>query len=226
MNKIKTMLTLQQELNDNTNGKGWESGLSKNNKIIDWRRCIYLEAAEFIESYPWKHWKNIDAKPDYENIKIEAVDIWHFVMSEALRVYAIERKGSIEELASAISSQRAFEEFKTGKKAKLESHYDEIALVEEFVKSLFCDEPIESLVAKFFTVASVAGLDLDELYQLYIGKNILNAFRQDHGYKDGSYIKIWGDVEDNVVMQEILADNKDITPKELYDKLELSYNQL
>ena len=226
MNKIKTMLTLQQELNDNTNGKGWESGLTKNNKIIDWRRCIYLEAAELIESYPWKHWKNIDAKPDYENIKIEAVDIWHFVMSEALRVYAIERKGSIEELASAISSQRAFEEFKTGKKAKPESHYDEIALVEEFVKSLFCDEPIESLVAKFFTVASVAGLDLDELYQLYIGKNILNAFRQDHGYKDGSYIKIWGDVEDNVVMQEILANNKDITPEELYDKLELSYNQL
>ena len=92
MKKLETMLVLQQQLNDNTNGTGWEKGLTKNGKQIDWRRCIYLEAAELVESYPWKHWKNIDASPDYENIKIEAVDIWHFVMSEALRLYTAEEK--------------------------------------------------------------------------------------------------------------------------------------
>ncbi|HFS82753.1 MAG TPA: dUTPase, partial [Epsilonproteobacteria bacterium] len=49
MNKISQMLTLQQELNDATNGKGWEKGITKNGKLIDWKRCIYLECAELIE---------------------------------------------------------------------------------------------------------------------------------------------------------------------------------
>jgi hypothetical protein len=108
MEKIKAMLTLQQQLNDATNGQGWEKGHTQHGKSIDWRRCIYLEAAELIESYPWKHWKNIDASPDYENIKIEAVDIWHFVMSEALRLYKVEEKGSIEDLAMAIRQEEGY----------------------------------------------------------------------------------------------------------------------
>ncbi|MFT7292895.1 MAG: hypothetical protein ACI87Q_000741, partial [Pseudohongiellaceae bacterium] len=32
-----------------------------------------------------------------------------------------------------------------------------------------------------------------------------NFFRQDHGYKDGSYIKIWQGQEDNVHLVDILA---------------------
>ena len=40
--------------------------------------------------------------------------------------------------------------------------------------------------------------------KLYIGKNCLNQFRQDNGYKEGHYIKVWNGKEDNVVMVEIL----------------------
>ncbi|MCK5855130.1 MAG: dUTP diphosphatase, partial [Sulfurovaceae bacterium] len=58
MSQILQMLSLQQQLNDATNGENWEEGVTKNGKKIDWRRCIYLEAAELVESYPWKHWKN------------------------------------------------------------------------------------------------------------------------------------------------------------------------
>ena len=67
------------------------------------------------------------------------------------------------------------------------------------------------------------GLGFDELYSLYIGKNILNIFRQDHGYKDGTYIKVWNGKEDNVVMQEILANNSNIGVDELYKELEKRY---
>jgi len=217
------MLTLQQELNDATNGKGWEEGLTKNGKQINWRRCIYLEAAELIESYPWKHWKNIDAKPDYENIRIEAVDIWHFVMSEALRLYQIKEQGSIEDLAIAITQEEGYRNFVEDKKETYDNLYAEIAVIEDFVKSLFCSEPIEVLVSKFFGVAQLSGLDLEKLYLLYIGKNILNTFRQDHGYKEGSYIKLWGGREDNIVMQEILENTPDISPEILYTKLQKAY---
>jgi dimeric dUTPase (all-alpha-NTP-PPase superfamily) len=224
MNKILQMLKLQQELNDATNGLNWEEGITKNRKIIDWRRCIYLEAAELIESYPWKHWKNIDASPDYANIKIEIVDIWHFIMSEALRIYKVDNRGSIEDIAKAVSTMEGFETFTKEEKSEKLDNYEEIALVEDMIRLLFCDKDnIDALVISFLTISSKLNLKLPELYNLYIGKNILNKFRQEHGYKEGSYIKVWSGEEDNVVMQNILADRDNITPHALYQALEEAY---
>ena len=217
------MLELQQELNDATNGLNWEDGTTKNGKKIDWRRCIYLEAAELVESYPWKHWKNIDASPDYANIKIEIVDIWHFVMSEALRLYKIENLGSISDIAITVTKMQGFNEFLNAEQGKQLDVYEEISLVEDMIKILFCESDINSLLISFLTMASKLNLKLPELYELYIGKNILNKFRQNHGYKEGSYIKEWNGKEDNVIMQAILASKSDITPEALYVALELKY---
>jgi len=223
MNRIVQMLELQQTLNDETNGLNWEGGVTKNGKKIDWRRCIYLEAAELVESYPWKHWKNIDASPDYDNIKIEIVDIWHFVMSEALRLYKVENLGSIEAIATMVANMNEFENFKASQKSKQLDPYAEIELVEEMIKTLFCNSDINQLMIAFLTMSSKLNLKLPELYELYIGKNILNKFRQNHGYKEGSYMKIWNEREDNVVMQEILTKQSNITPEALYEALEEAY---
>ncbi len=223
MNKILQMLKLQQELNDATNGLNWENGITKNRKIIDWRRCIYLECAELIDSYPWKHWKNIDANPDYDNIKIEIVDIWHFVMSEALRIYKINHLGTIENIASMVTNMSEFENFSQDENSKVLDIYKQMELVEDVIKTAFCKNDINALVISFLTMSSKLNLKLPELYNLYIGKNILNKFRQEHGYKDGTYIKIWNGKEDNVVMQNILNSNSSITPNELYRELEENY---
>lgn len=217
------MLTLQQELNDATNGKGWEKGITKNGKLIDWKRCIYLECAELIESYPWKHWKNIDAQPDYDNIKIEAVDIWHFVMSQMLQEYRIEQKGSIDTLTSIIESLPNYQAFTQESDAGQRDSYKQITVVEALIRVLFCQESSEALMIAFIEVAIQSGLTLDTLYRLYIGKNILNRFRQDHGYKEGSYIKIWNGEEDNVVMQRFLEEHPDTSPDALYRALEAGY---
>ena len=223
MNKILQMLKLQQELNDATNGLNWEEGSTKNGKKIDWRRCIYLEAAELVESYPWKHWKNIDAEPDYANIQIEIVDIWHFIMSEALRLYKIENRGSLKDIAMAVSKMEGFEAFTNSNKSDDLDNYEQIALVENMIKVLFCNDNIDTLVISFLTMSSKLNLKLPELYELYIGKNILNKFRQDHGYKEGSYIKTWNGEEDNVVMQRLLKEKSDISPEDLYNALEDTY---
>ena len=223
MNKILQMLELQQELNDATNGLNWEEGITKNGKKIDWRRCIYLEAAELVDSYPWKHWKNIDANPDYENIKIEIVDIWHFVMSEALRIYKIDNLGSIEDISTMVSQMEGFKDFQKDEKSELLDSYSEIALVEEMIRILFCNKDINTLIVSFLTMSSKLNLKLPELYKLYIGKNILNKFRQNNGYKEGSYIKVWNGKEDNVVMQNILKEKEDITPDALYEALKSAY---
>jgi len=219
------MLKLQQTLNDETNGKGWEHGLTHQGKRIDWRRCIWLEAAELVESYPWKHWKNISADPDYDNIRIEAVDIWHFVMSEALRLNTLEGN-SIEALAERISLTPEFEAFSENRGEKPEDIYSQIETVESFVRALFSNVSIRELCARFFDVARLGNLDLDSLYRLYIGKNILNRFRQDHGYKEGNYLKEWKGREDNAVMQEILDKHTAIKPDELYRHLDEIYSDV
>ena len=217
------MLTLQQQLNDTTNGEGWEKGVTKNGKLIDWKRCSYLECAELIESYPWKHWKNIDAEPDYDNIKIEAVDIWHFIMSQMLQDYKIDGKGGIQILTTAIESLPNYQTFTQENTPTQQNYYEQIAIVEELMRILFCDKSPEALMEAFINVAIQSGLNLDALYQLYIGKNILNQFRQDHGYKEGTYIKIWDKKEDNVVMQSILEESSETSPEELYEALANAY---
>lgn len=70
------------------------------------------------------------------------------------------------------------------------------------------------------------GVNLQTLYTLYIGKNILNSFRQDHGYKEGTYIKTWNGKEDNVVMQDIMAKNPQYGASELYEGLKEVYTTL
>ncbi len=139
MDKILQMLLLQQQLNDATNGSGWENGVTKNGKLIDWKRCAYLECAELIESYPWKHWKNIDAEPDYANIKIEAVDIWHFIMSQGLQEYKIDDLGSIEKLANDITILPNFSAFLQDIVPTDKDYYAQIQTVETLMKTIFCE---------------------------------------------------------------------------------------
>ncbi|WP_295420607.1 dUTP diphosphatase [Sulfurovum sp.] len=223
MDKILQMLKLQQKLNDATNGEGWEKGITKNGKLIDWKRCTYLECAELIESYPWKHWKNIEAQPDHENIKIEAVDIWHFIMSQGLEDYKIQNLGTIEDLATHIGNLSNFQSFNKEVTPTTKNNYEQIEVVETLMRTLFCGGSTEKLMEAFIDVAMQSGLNLDSLYKLYVGKNILNQFRQDHGYKEGTYIKIWYGQEDNVTMQKVLEEHPDISPEELYKALEAAY---
>ena len=54
MNYIEQMFDLQRQLNDHTNGVMWVDGITKENRKISWYRCIYMEAAEAIDSFNWK----------------------------------------------------------------------------------------------------------------------------------------------------------------------------
>ena len=69
-------------------------------------------------------------------------------------------------------------------------------------------------------------MDIDDLYKRYVVKNQLNQFRQDHGYKNGTYIKIWGDVEDNIIAFKIMDDQPEISPEDLYQELESKYKKI
>ena len=209
IDKMKEMFNLQKRLNEETNGLDWKTGATNKGRDIDWMLCIVQESSELINSFNWKHWKNIEAKHDFENAKVELVDIWHFMMSEIIASFDDLEDEFFEQLAndfylvdsdicdsSSLDAKRAIESAKLLMSGALNYEFDNVF-----------DGFFNCMIALQFTT--------DELYALYIGKNALNKFRQDHGYKEGTYIKEWNGEEDNVVMMDILKSNTDITFNEL-----------
>ena len=71
-------------------------------------------------------------------------------------------------------------------------------------------------------------MDFASLYTGYVGKNVLNFFRQDHGYKDGTYHKLWGNKEDNEHLVDIVA-TLDVTAasfsEDLYERMQVVYTE-
>lgn len=224
MDKLLLMFQLQAELNESTNGPDWTSGITKNKKIINWRRCIYMECAEMIDSFSWKHWKNIDQETDWDNLQIEVVDVWHFIISLAIENYTQTLRGTVDTLALNIAQLKSFEQTNTAE-VTFATQELIIAKVEELMRIALekGDLELETLFENFFDLVLMSGLNLETLYRLYVGKNILNQFRQDNGYKDGSYIKVWDGQEDNVVMKRIWEENSDIKPDMLYRELTKAY---
>ena len=154
----------------------------------EWYRAIWIECAELMDHYGgWKWWKS--SQKDVEQAMLEIVDIWHFGLSmriSADKNYAPASAQIVGEWLAAETSNG-------------------------FLKDV---ERLASfaLHEKGFLVAIVPALlnefdrGFDDLYRAYVGKNVLNFFRQDHGYRDGSYIKSWSGREDNEHLVELLAE--------------------
>ena len=216
MNQIEQMFNLQKQLNDDTNGEIWLTGVTRENRKISWYQCTYMEVAEAIDSFNWKHWKNIDNEPDWTNIRVELVDIWHFIMSESIRInddkYAnkflgLQPKGDFD-VNVLVNSLESMLSLSITSSIKPEANN------------------IREITDIFFTIISHLDINIEDLYKRYVVKNQLNTFRQKNGYKDGSYIKLWNGVEDNVIAFKLMDKNPTITPIELYKKLDFEYSQL
>ena len=213
--KIREIFELQNKLNVDTNGKNWVNGVTKENRNILWKRCMYMEACEAIDSFPaWKHWKDIHSKPDFNNLYIEVVDILHFLASDI-----IETKGSVEDAIEKF----VFAYENKPKRNTVASNDEIINLLEELAKSAICGKtPTYEFLA---VVDAIPNFDLNDAYLLYIGKNCLNQVRQDNGYKEGTYKKLWDGKEDNVYMQRYTTENPNTTYQELYDYLTSEYKK-
>ncbi|MBX2857435.1 MAG: dUTP diphosphatase [Cellvibrionaceae bacterium] len=199
-NEIITMLELQQEMNAKVHPQWREQG-------FQWHRAIWVECAELLEHYGWKWWKKQNA--DRNQVNLELVDIWHFGISELLQ-----SSNSHEAICELI--QKGFED--TVPQADFRE------AVEQFVADTLNRKTF--YVASFASVMAAADLSFDELYRQYLGKNVLNLFRQNHGYKDGSYQKIWQGKEDNehlVEAVEQLGLNAPDARNMLYRELQRRY---
>lgn len=154
----------------------------------EWYRAIWVECAELMDHYGWKWWKK--QHPDMEQVKLEIIDIWHFGLSFLL---SQPQTGDLAGLSQQIAGELAH----GGKPGDFRS------ALESFTEWTLVNRGFS--VREFASLMAAAGIRFDELYTGYIGKNVLNFFRQDHGYKEGTYIKVWDGREDNEHLVEICA---------------------
>jgi len=174
--QITTMMEMQDAMNSKVN-PDWK------NAGNDWCRAIWIECAEMADHYGWKWWKK--QTPDTAQVHMELVDIFHFGLSKLI----LDRESAGNIFVRLV-------DFKS-------TSYSFLERVEHFVANV--------LDGKVFPVRQFAGLmsgvdmTFDDLYRQYVGKNVLNFFRQDHGYKTGEYRKHFSDGrEDNEHLVEIL----------------------
>lgn len=176
--KNKEMLLKMIEMQNELNCMVDADWIEKNR---EWYRAIWIECAEAMEHLGYKWWKK--QNPDMDKVKMELVDIWHFILS-----WVIQDGGC--DLVEAMNDPL--------KSATL------ISSIEAIARSSSA-KYIEDTVFNFSSALVGAEMSIADLYAMYAGKYVLNAFRQDNGYKDGSYRKTWRDGrEDNEHLIELL----------------------
>lgn len=162
-------------------------------------RAVAIEGAEAIEHHGWKWWKK--QVKDLPQLQMEIIDIWHFILSEML----LRREGSLDTSLSWLMAELD----DCGPEACI--HFDDrdyrlsdldLLAKLELLIALSAVRRIE--IALFASIMDDCDMDWTELYRQYVGKNVLNLFRQDYGYQAGTYEKRWQGREDNEHLVEII----------------------
>ncbi len=221
--EILDMFQLQEDLNKKIN-PNWREERTKE----DFIRATWIECAELVDSLPWKWWKK--QEPDMENVQIEVVDIWHFVMSYILLDY--------KDIGEVIDSEEVNyflkginEDFHNiDISGEYINHY--LGETDKYKKIIFLGERVAEGFLKnnsiegtfFFGLLVKNTISFKNLYLLYIGKNVLNHIRQEMGYNEGTYKKSIEGMEDNQYLFKIVQEvnNKE----ELENKIREAFKKL
>lgn len=200
------MLQLQDAMNAKVNSAWRQQGYA-------WHRAIWVECAELMDHFGWKWWKK--QSPDLDQVVLELIDIWHFGLSLYL-LTADADEASYAALAETIEA-----EYVTVMAAQPEKFRE---YLEDFTETTLRTK--QFCIPEFCRLLQAVNLDFDQLFSNYVGKNVLNLFRQDHGYKDGAYFKLWAGREDNEHLIEALAEidpSREDFADALYKNLESRY---
>jgi len=201
--QLAVMLDLQQTMNAKVTAD-WAT------RNFQWYRAIWVECAEMLDHYGWKWWKK--QTPDIEQVQLELVDIWHFGLS-LLLLRDTDRDALLDQMIGELTTP--------------------VVTASEFPQELEAFA-LTTLASKDFDIQAFnrlmvsIGLSFDELHTRYVGKNILNLFRQDNGYQTGEYVKQWSGREDNEHLVEVVATLDPSSPgfkDTLYLALETRYRE-
>jgi len=203
-NKLEVMLQLQDTMNSKVHPQWREQNYA-------WFRALWIECAELIDHYGYKWWKKQDA--DMQQVQLEVVDIWHFGLS--MLIDGRDFSAIAKEITTQLDNKK-----ENDAKGVIEA-------CEALVSSVLTTRQFN--VVDFWALLEASDMQFDQLFKQYVGKNVLNLFRQDHGYKEGSYIKTWNGKEDNEYLSEILNQQQDVDAnfaETVMQTLEKTYQQV
>lgn len=210
--QIKEMLDLQCRLNAVIN-PDWKT--AKN----PWTRAIWVESAELLDHLGWKWWKAQEM--DVAQAHIELVDIWHFILSQFAET------GDDIGVIAAELHHRLFDQGRRVIFIRNKIHsLNEMVLHDRVEAMASLAASGNDCTAAFAASCEALELSWDELRRVYVGKNVLNLFRQANGYKTGTYIKNWNGPEDNVYLEDSMAKFPNASPAEIYNHLGVCYGQV
>jgi len=184
------MLTLQDRLNSIIN-PDWVNGGAR------FLRAAFVESAEALEHHGWKWWKKQTI--DLPQVQMELIDILHFYLSHTL----VSARGNASDATLLLVADLASPEA-----IVLDGHtyrlpdLDVPQLLELIGGLAVCGrasyKTLEHTMAR-------CELTWQDTFTQYVSKNVLNLFRQENGYKTGTYVKIWQGEEDNVVLARLMS---------------------
>lgn len=218
---------LQANANDVLAGPNWRIDPT----TYDYKAALMDEAVEARLAAGYAPFWSGGAKPafDASNLKLELVDILHFLISEVLQ-------GSTEPVEEILrdlntSFTRGFVNGTAEGSWNPEHIYR--MLGELYLKSGSLSAPYWPGAAVYNLGAACgnANMSFPELYGKYIAKNALNVFRKSIGYKQDKSVKFWVNnltddsadkIEDNVFVMakvdEMVANGEDL--------LNITYDQM
>jgi hypothetical protein len=192
--QARTMLSLQSAMNAKVD-PDWVAAR------YPYMRAVVIEAAEAIEHHGWKWWKK--QEKDLPQLQMELIDIWHFLLSQILLNEGGSESAALLKLNDQLEAiENSNQVYFDGKSYNLSS----MELLEQIELLIGISAARRIEMSVFASIMSNCEMDWTELYCQYVGKNVLNFFRQDHGYQDGSYQKMWNGREDNEYLVEVMAD--------------------
>jgi dimeric dUTPase (all-alpha-NTP-PPase superfamily) len=204
LQQLTTMLEMQDRMNRKVHPDWIAQGFA-------YYRALWVECGELLDHHGYKWWKK--QQPDWEHVRLEVVDIWHFGMS-----MRFDGRNTPSEIAAEMVAELATEPPREQPLLEaVEALAGEVLVTRRFHAS------------RFWSVMQAAGLDLDRLFTAYVGKNVLNFFRQDHGYQQGTYRKQWQGREDNEHLAELAGTLESHAPgyaERLYAALDARYTAL
>ena len=225
---LGAMFTMQDEFNSKLSRAWWDAG-------FEFYDAGWVECAELLDHYGWKWWNK--QEPNINQVKLELIDIWHFLMSDLMVEYFTEDfKGRVDRklkqinwVVACVASRIWHDRTEKGLRASINPKQIHVRGRIRQLASAFANRNNNEALYTFVDLA-MHFMDWEELHVRYVGKNVLNSFRQDQGYKQGHYNKVWSDGrEDNEHMMEIAAKmvNKFSIEyrSELYSQLTTAWNR-
>lgn len=231
--QAEAIFRLQGEAND-AMSTAWRTTCDQH---IPYFRAAYIEAIEALTAHGYKWWKK--EQPNSEHIKMELIDILHFVVSNELRdrIQVMEAYPSgeikMESLEAAMSLTNIIEyvEYDMTSVSTDYRNVNELPFAELIDQFLIASLVNRSAMFQWLcAMFDYMKMTPNEVFGMYVGKNALNKLRAKYGQAEGKYVRQWFTfMDDNDALTKFIhrnvENNDPITEESVTNYLESTYHK-